>query len=239
MVRTKLTARKSTRGPPHPIQHPQETTEPEESNHVPEFVMVDDNDASVNFDGHHEGEWVDTETEEEPMELPEDHPAAAEDSGEEDTAKGSSPDPDAAEGEDAPGDSSDDPAAPEDGGNDPNDDPETATVADTPPPEPYYEKEVHHLDFAEGPIPTLLWRAMQRIGFPLRPRYEAHLYKSAKQEEEWIVAVVISVPDEKYGSRKVYYKHFDDVPRRILEAGTSEAARRALYSLCHIYKEEL
>jgi hypothetical protein len=26
------------------------------------------------------------------------------------------------------------------------------------------------LDFAEGPFPMLLWRAMQRIGFPLMPR---------------------------------------------------------------------
>ena len=36
-----------------------------------------------------------------------------------------------------------------------------------------------------------------------------------------------------------YYKHFNDVPRRTLDAGTSEAARRALYYLCHVYKEEL
>jgi hypothetical protein len=53
------------------------------------------------------------------------------------------------------------------------------------------------------------------------------------------VAVVISVPDERYGSRMEYYKHFDDVPRRTLDAGTSEAARRALYYLCHVYRDEL
>jgi hypothetical protein len=41
---------------------------------------------------------------------------------------------------------------------------------------------------------------MQRISFPLMPRYEARLYKNAQQEEEWLVAVVISVPDEKNGS---------------------------------------
>jgi hypothetical protein len=72
---------------------------------------------------------------------------------------------------------------------------------------------------------------MQRIGFPLMPRYEACLYKNAQQEEEWLVAVVISIPDEKYGSRMEYYKHFDDVPKRTLDAGTSEAVRRALYYL--------
>jgi hypothetical protein len=53
------------------------------------------------------------------------------------------------------------------------------------------------------------------------------------------VAVVISVPDERHGSRVEYSKHIDEVPRRTLDAGTSEAARRALYFLCHAYKEEL
>jgi hypothetical protein len=70
-------------------------------------------------------------------------------------------------------------------------------------------------------------------------RNEACLYKNAQQEEEWLVAVVISVTDERYGSRMEYYKHFDDVPRRTLDAGTSEAARRALYYLCHAYRDEL
>jgi hypothetical protein len=36
-----------------------------------------------------------------------------------------------------------------------------------------------------------------------------------------------------------YYKHFDDVPRRTLGAGTSDAARRALYYLYHAYRDEL
>jgi hypothetical protein len=53
------------------------------------------------------------------------------------------------------------------------------------------------------------------------------------------VAVVISIPDERYGSQMEYYKHFDDVPRKILDAGTSEAARRALYYLCHAYRDKL
>jgi hypothetical protein len=30
------------------------------------------------------------------------------------------------------------------------------------------------------------------------------LYKNAQQEEEWLVAVVISVPDERFGSRMEY-----------------------------------
>ena len=125
---------------------------------------------------------MDTDTKEEPLELPEDHPAVVEDRGEEDTARGDSAD------QDAPKESRDQPAVAEDGGDDPDDDLETEPTTDTPPPEPaadtpppkpHYKKEVHRLDFAEGPFPALLWRAMQRIGFPLRPRYEAHLYKNA------------------------------------------------------------
>jgi hypothetical protein len=53
------------------------------------------------------------------------------------------------------------------------------------------------------------------------------------------VVVVIRITDEKYGSRMEYYKHFDDVPRRTLDAGTSEVARRALYYLYHTYQDEL
>jgi hypothetical protein len=53
------------------------------------------------------------------------------------------------------------------------------------------------------------------------------------------VAVVICVPDERPSFRVEYYKHIDEVPRRTLEVGTSEAARRALYFLYHAYKEEL
>jgi hypothetical protein len=53
------------------------------------------------------------------------------------------------------------------------------------------------------------------------------------------VVVVTSVPDERYSSRMEYYKHFDDVPKRTLDAGTSEAARRALYYLCHAFQDEL
>jgi hypothetical protein len=65
------------------------------------------------------------------------------------------------------------------------------------------------------------------------------LFKNAQLEEEWLVAVVISVPDERHGSRVEYSKHIDEVPRRTLDAGTSEAARRALYYLCHAYSDEL
>jgi hypothetical protein len=80
---------------------------------------------------------------------------------------------------------------------------------------------------------------MQRIGFPLMPRYEAHLFKNAQQEEEWLVAVVICVLDERPGCRVEYSKHIDEEPRRTFDAGTSAAARRALYFLYHAYKEEL
>jgi hypothetical protein len=218
MARNKQTARKSTCGLPHLIHHPQEVADQVESEQPkPKYVILEDNDDD--YYGY--------------MELPEDHPEVS--SGfNEDPAGGDSADPGAAGGdEDEDGDND---SAALDGG---DDDPEPAVAASPSPPEPHYEKQIHLLDFAECPFPTLLWRAMQRIGFPLMPHYEAHLYKNAQQEEEWLVAMVISVHDERHGSRVEYSKHIDDVPRRTLDAGTSEATRRALYYLCHNYRDEL
>jgi hypothetical protein len=103
---------------------------------------------------YYEGGWVDTDTEEEPMELLEDHPEAAGDSNK-DAARGDGADPGAAGGGHAE-DGDGDPATLDGGDEDPNDDPEPAGAADKPPPEPHYEKQIHRLDIAEGPLPALL-----------------------------------------------------------------------------------
>jgi hypothetical protein len=144
--------------------------EPEQPEDLPEFVVVDDDD---DYYGYYGGGWVDTDTEEEPMELPEDHPDAVGDSNE-DAGGGDDADPSAAGGDNAE-DGDDDPAALDGGDEDPDDDPELADAAHKLRLEPHYEKQIHRLDFAEGPFPALLWRAMQRIGFPLMPCYEACL----------------------------------------------------------------
>jgi hypothetical protein len=115
-------------------------------------VEIDDDDDD--YYGNYEGGWVDTDNEEEPMELPKHHPNAAGDSNE-DVAGGDGADPGAAEGDNAE-DGDDDPAAPDGGDEDPDDDPEPADAADQAPPEPHYEKQIHRLDFAEGPFPALL-----------------------------------------------------------------------------------
>jgi hypothetical protein len=49
----------------------------------------------------------------------------------------------------------------------------------------------------------------------------------------------LGMQDERPGCWVEYSKHIDEVPRRTLAAGTSEASRRALYYLCHVYKDEL
>ncbi|XP_025815517.1 histone chaperone ASF1-like [Panicum hallii] len=115
MARTRQTIRKRTRAPSHLIHHPpeepeqdepkQEESEQEEPEHAPEFVEVDsgndDDDDDNDYHGYYEGGWVDTDTEEEPMELPEDHPDVGEDPEEENAAGGNGADPDAAGEEDA------------------------------------------------------------------------------------------------------------------------------------------
>jgi hypothetical protein len=176
MARIRQTTCKSTRGPRHPIHHPQEVPDQEEPEQLePEFVIVEDDDDD--YYGYHEGGWVDKDTEEEPMELPDNHPDAISDSNE-DVVGEDGADSGAAGGDNAE-DGDNDPAAPDGGDEDLDDDPELARAADPSPPKPHYEKQIHRLDFAEGPFPALLWRAMQRISFPLMPCYEACLYKNA------------------------------------------------------------
>jgi hypothetical protein len=77
-------------------------------------------------------------------------------------------------------DGDDDLGAPDGGDDDQDDDPEPAAATSPLPPEPHYEKQILHLDSTEGPFLMLLWRVMQRIGFPLMPRYKAHLFKNAQ-----------------------------------------------------------
>jgi hypothetical protein len=133
-----------------------EQEQPEQPEDLPEFVIVEDDDD--NYYGYYEGGWVDTNIKEEPMELPEDHPDATGDSNE-DAAGGDGADPGAVGGDNAE-DGEDDPTAPDGGDEDPEDDPKPADAAYQPPPESHYEKQIHRLDFAEGPFPALLWRAM-------------------------------------------------------------------------------
>jgi hypothetical protein len=125
---------------------------PEQPEDLLEFVVVDDDDDD--YYGYYEGGWVDTDTEEKPMELPEDHSDVAGNSNE-DAAGGDSADPGAAGGDNAE-DGDEDLAAPDGGDEDLDDDPEPAGAIDKPPPELHYEKQIHHLDFAKGPFPALL-----------------------------------------------------------------------------------
>jgi hypothetical protein len=68
--------------------------EPKQPEDLPEFVVVDDDDDD--YYGHYEGGWVDTDTEEEPMELREDHLDAASNNNE-DATEGDGADPGAQE----------------------------------------------------------------------------------------------------------------------------------------------
>jgi hypothetical protein len=144
MARNKQAARKSTRGPPHPIHHPQEVSDLEDDYYYYYYY----------FYNHPNGGWVDTDTEEEPMELLEDHPKVSSGSNE-DPAGGDDADSGDADGdEDEDGD--DDSGTPHGGDDDPDDDPEPAAATSPPPPEPHYEKQILHLDSAEGPILAFL-----------------------------------------------------------------------------------
>ena len=105
------------------------------------------------------------------------------------------------------------------------------------PPEFQAEKEIHYIDEAEGPFPRMLWEAMQIIGATQRPRFEA--YRTEDPGQQWRVLAVITIQDPRYGTRREVHAVNDQVMRRSLEAGVSEAARRALARICYIYSDEL
>ncbi|RLN03576.1 hypothetical protein C2845_PM13G04600 [Panicum miliaceum] len=161
--------------------------------------IEDDSDEDLIYEGYYRGGWVETDTEEEPMELPDDHPDAGGDDVRGDDAGNGGDDPDGQDGVDDELEDPLEPAAPATG-----------------PPDFQYKKEIHYFNVAE-----------------------AARFQKGQQEAEWIVSVVISVPDERYGTRRKIQVHHDHVPKASLDAGASEASRRALASLCHTYREEL
>ena len=63
--------------------------------------------------------------------------------------------------------------------------------------------------------------------------------QSEEEDEEWRVSVVITIQDPRYDTRREVHANHDHMPRRSLEVGISEAARRALSRICHIYSDEL
>jgi hypothetical protein len=147
MARNKQTACKSTRGPLHPIHHPQEVSDLEDNYYY----------------NHPNGGWVDTDTEEEPKELPEDHPEVSS-GGNEGPVGGDGADLDAA-GRDEDDDGDDGSGAPNGGDDDPDDNPEPAAATSPPPPEPHYEKQILHLDFAKGPVVILRYLILSHPKF--------------------------------------------------------------------------
>ena len=53
------------------------------------------------------------------------------------------------------------------------------------------------------------------------------------------MSAVITMQDTRYGTRREIHANNDQVMRRSLETGVSEAARRALARICYIYSDEL
>ena len=84
----------------------------------------------------------------------------------------------------------------------------------------------------------MLWEALQIIGATQRPHFEAYRTEDPGQQGEWRVSAVITIQDPWYGTRREIHANNDQVMRS-LEAGVSEAARRAFARICYIYRDEL
>ena len=53
------------------------------------------------------------------------------------------------------------------------------------------------------------------------------------------MSAMITIQDPRFGTRREIHANNDQVMRRSLDAGVSEAARRALARICYIYSDEL
>ena len=85
----------------------------------------------------------------------------------------------------------------------------------------------------------MLWEALQIICATQKPHFEAYRTEDRSQQGEWRVSAVITIRDPRFGTRREIHANNDQVMRRSLEAGVSEAARRALARICYIYSDEL
>ena len=101
------------------------------------------------------------------------------------------------------------------------------------------QREIHYIDDAEGPYPMMLREALQIIGATLKPHFEGYRTEDPGQQGEWRVSAVITIHDPRYGTLREIHANNDQVMRRSLEAGVSEAAQRALARICYIYRDEL
>jgi len=85
----------------------------------------------------------------------------------------------------------------------------------------------------------MLWKALQIISATHKPHFEAYHTEDPGQQGEWRVSAVITIRHPRFGTRREIDANYYQVMRRSLEAGVSEAARRALSRICYIYSDEL
>jgi len=91
----------------------------------------------------------------------------------------------------------------------------------------------------KAPTRQCCGEALQIIGATQKPHFEAFGTEDPGQQGEWRVSAVITIQDPRYGTWREIHANNDHVMRRSLEAGVSEAARRALSRICYIYSDEL
>lgn len=97
----------------------------------------------------------------------------------------------------------------------------------------------HISDGGNGLFPLLLRSVMHHLGYEKRPTYHCVRHMSTKYPDYWIVSVHIAIRSTELPTFRDESIHVDGAPRDSINAGISEAARRALYVMCHTRQEEL
>ena len=99
--------------------------------------------------------------------------------------------------------------------------------------------EIHSSTDEPGYFPTLLQDVLWELGNTVKPFYVTSLYSEPGRDDYYRTQVHIREHLETSKGMKTCSTHNSTVPHATYAASVSDAARRALWSLCYTHRQEL
>ena len=237
MARTFRTARKRTGGR-YPVGQLAPRYQPEvEDEEDPEEVQLED-EVEVEEDPEeqpqlYDGTYLEVDAEGDMVIPP--APDAADDAPPPppDAPVHDAPTPDAAGGDPDDDDDNDDDDDDDDDGDDEDDEPEEE------PQNHGAEYHIHSTVDEKGQFCVLLEEVLQQLDFTEKPMYFTKHYSQPGMRDYYETQVHIRVPLGDDGGWRTRSSHYSTAPFSTEEAAVNDAARRALWSLSHSYREQL
>ena len=99
--------------------------------------------------------------------------------------------------------------------------------------------EIHSSTDEPGYFPTLLQDVLLEMGNTVKPLYITSLYSEPSRDDYYRTQVHIRECLETSKGLKTHSAHNSTAPHATYSASVSNAARRALWSLCYTHSQEL